>query len=92
MPSNKHAKAPSLPLLEPIGISPKRAADLVDVSLATMSEWIRLGLVASTLVRGRRIVDYQSLKRRAAPDKVRQIRKGIHNPANAQAEAETPRS
>ena len=80
MPTNKPTKAPTD---EPLVISPRRAAELADVSLATMFEWIKDELVASTLVRGSRRIDYKSFKRRVAPDKVRQVRRGVHNPSPA---------
>jgi hypothetical protein len=41
------------------------------------------GKLDSTLVNGMRIISVESIRRLAAPQKVRQIRKGKHNPIGA---------
>ena len=74
-----YPKPPTLFKREPIGVSPGEAAELASVSRSIIFRWLRNGEVASKLVDGRRIVDFQSLKRKLAPDK---IRVGVHNPKN----------
>ena len=68
------------PGLEPLAVPPKKGAELLGVCLATFHDYLRQGLVEFTLVNGRRLVNYQSLKRLVTPDKVRKLRKGVHNP------------
>jgi len=73
------------PELEPLSVSPKRAAELTGACLATVHDWLRQGLVESTLVNGRRLVNYASLKKLVTPDKVRKLRVGLHNPSGQTA-------
>ena len=76
---------------EPIGVSPAAASQLTSVSRSIIFDWIKREEIESVLINGRRIINFQSLKRKIAPDKVRQVRRGIWNPSNAQETESSPR-
>jgi len=75
------------PDLEPLAVPPKKAAELLGVCLATVHTYLELNLIESTLVRGRRLVNYASLKKLVTPDKARKIRRGVHNRNTTQTAA-----
>jgi hypothetical protein len=50
---------------EPLAVSPKQATQLVPIGITKLYEAINNGRIESTLVNGRRWINYQSLKRLA---------------------------
>lgn len=57
MSSTNHTKP------EPLAVSPKRATELVPIGITKLYEAINSGAIKSTLVNGRRWIDFQSLKK-----------------------------
>jgi hypothetical protein len=49
--------------LEPLAVSPRQATELVPIGITKLYEAINTGMIQSTLVNGRRWINYQSLKR-----------------------------
>jgi hypothetical protein len=48
---------------EPLAVSPKQAIHLVPIGITKLYDAINNGAIESTLVNGRRWINYQSLKR-----------------------------
>ena len=57
--SNNNSNAP----VEPLAVSPKQATALVPIGLTKLYEALNTGAIESTLVNGRRWINFQSLKR-----------------------------
>jgi hypothetical protein len=49
--------------LEPLAVSPKQATQLVPIGITSLYAAINNGAIESTLVNGRRWINFQSLKR-----------------------------
>jgi hypothetical protein len=54
--------------LEPLAVSPRQATELVPIGITKLYEAINTGMIQSTLVNGRRWINYQSLKSYAGVD------------------------
>jgi hypothetical protein len=57
MPSTNNTKP------EPLAVSPRQATQLVPIGVTKLYEAINDGIIQSTLVNGRRWINYQSLKK-----------------------------
>jgi hypothetical protein len=49
--------------LEPLAVSPKQALAIVPIGMTKLYEAINSGAIKSSIVNGRRWINYQSLKR-----------------------------
>jgi hypothetical protein len=47
---------------EPLAVSPRQATQLVPIGITKLYEALNSGVIQSTVVNGRRWIDYQSLK------------------------------
>jgi hypothetical protein len=56
-------KKPPEPELEPLAVSPKQAIQLVPIGITKLYDAINSGALESTLVNGRRWINYASLKK-----------------------------